>query len=270
MTHFAHKSLLGSGRAELASLVESIGEPPYRAQQLLDAIYRKRVESIERISTLPQPLRGKLAEEGYSISLPSIEKRFVSKDGTVRYLIAFADRQSVETVWMPEGDGGDRRRHRGRRFRAKWSPRMGSRYDLYFEPGGMCRGLPVLPDGFARREEKSDRWGNRWPGIKGALGSKCFSAQDRVNLVFMGMGEPFLNYDNFIKAVRLLVEEVGVPESRMTVSTAGIVPRIHDLGLEPIRPKLAISLNASNDEAAIVADADQPEVDLRQLNRSGA
>jgi len=73
--------------------------------------------------------------------------------------------------------------------------------------------------------------------------------QDRINLVFMGMGEPFLNYDNFIKAVRLLVEGVGIPETRMTVSTAGIVPRIHDLGQEDIRPKLAISLNASNDEA---------------------
>jgi 23S rRNA (adenine2503-C2)-methyltransferase len=72
--------------------------------------------------------------------------------------------------------------------------------------------------------------------------------RDRINLVFMGMGEPFLNYDNFIKAVRLLVEEVGIPESRMTVSTAGIVPRIRDFGLESIRPKLAISLNASNDE----------------------
>src|SRR5205823_1106380 len=72
--------------------------------------------------------------------------------------------------------------------------------------------------------------------------------EDRVNLVFMGMGEPFLNYDNFIKAVRLLVEGVQIPESRMTVSTAGIVPRIHDLGAESIRPKLAISLNAPNDK----------------------
>jgi len=71
--------------------------------------------------------------------------------------------------------------------------------------------------------------------------------QDRLNLVFMGMGEPFLNYDNFMKAVRLLVEEVGVAESRMTVSTAGVVPRIHDFGQESIRPKLAISLNAPND-----------------------
>ena len=72
--------------------------------------------------------------------------------------------------------------------------------------------------------------------------------QERVNLVFMGMGEPFLNYDNFMKAVRLLVEGVGIPESRMTVSTAGIVPRIYDLGAEAVRPKLAISLNASNDD----------------------
>ncbi len=69
----------------------------------------------------------------------------------------------------------------------------------------------------------------------------------RVNLVFMGMGEPFLNYDNFMKSVRLLVEGVGIPESRMTVSTAGIVPRIRDFGREPVRPKLAISLNGSND-----------------------
>ena len=71
--------------------------------------------------------------------------------------------------------------------------------------------------------------------------------QRRINLVFMGMGEPFLNYDNFMKAARLLVEEVGIPEPRMTVSTAGIVPRIEDFAKEPVRPKLAISLNASND-----------------------
>jgi 23S rRNA (adenine2503-C2)-methyltransferase len=71
--------------------------------------------------------------------------------------------------------------------------------------------------------------------------------EDRINLVFMGMGEPFLNYENFIKASRLLVEGVGIAERRMTVSTAGIVPRIHDFGGETIRPKLAISLNASND-----------------------
>jgi 23S rRNA (adenine2503-C2)-methyltransferase len=76
---------------------------------------------------------------------------------------------------------------------------------------------------------------------------KVSPPEDRINLVFMGMGEPFLNYDNFVKASRLLVEGVGIAERRMTVSTAGIVTRIHDFGGETIRPKLAISLNASND-----------------------
>ena len=76
---------------------------------------------------------------------------------------------------------------------------------------------------------------------------KVSPPEDRINLVFMGMGEPFLNYENFMKAARLLVEGVGIAERRMTVSTAGIVPRIRDFGGETIRPKLAISLNASND-----------------------
>jgi 23S rRNA (adenine2503-C2)-methyltransferase len=71
---------------------------------------------------------------------------------------------------------------------------------------------------------------------------------ERINLVFMGQGEPFLNYDAFMRAARLLVEGVGIPESRMTVSTSGIVPRIDDFAAERIRPKLAISLNGSNEE----------------------
>jgi 23S rRNA (adenine2503-C2)-methyltransferase len=72
--------------------------------------------------------------------------------------------------------------------------------------------------------------------------------RDRINLVFMGQGEPFLNYDNFIRAVQLLAEGTGISESRMTVSTSGIVPRIVDFASEPVRPHLAISLNGSNDE----------------------
>ncbi len=249
MTHFAYKSLLGLDRGELASLVESIGEPPYRAQQLLDAIYRKRVESIARISTLPQPLRGKLLNEGYSIRLPSIEKRFVSKDGTVRYLIAFADGQSVETVWMPEGDGGEagdgteagdseqNAPHSWDRATICVSSQVGCAVDCQF-----C--LTALL-GVKRNLTAGEIVGQV---LRVLTDQNVSPPQDRVNLVFMGMGEPFLNYENFMKAVRLQVEEVGIPESRMTVSTAGIVPRIHDFGLETVRPKLAISLNASNDQ----------------------
>src|SRR5271169_3077281 len=100
-------SLLGLDRAELIALVETLGERAYRAKQLLEAVYRQRVESVEEISTLPQELRAQLAEKGITVGLPCIEQRFVSQDGTVRYLIAFPDGQSVETVWMPEGDGGE-------------------------------------------------------------------------------------------------------------------------------------------------------------------
>ena len=85
--------------------------------------------------------------------------------------------------------------------------------------------------------------------------------RDRINLVFMGQGEPFLNYENFMRAVRLLVEGAAIPESRMTVSTSGIVPRIADFGAEPVRPHLAISLNASNDALARTHHADQPQVE---------
>lgn len=101
------ETLLGLDRAECAVLVDEAGEPAYRAQQIMEGVYRQRAESVEEISTLPLPLRRKLSEQGLSIGWPVVEKKFVSQDGTVRYLIAFADGQSIETVWMPSGDGGE-------------------------------------------------------------------------------------------------------------------------------------------------------------------
>jgi 23S rRNA (adenine2503-C2)-methyltransferase len=241
--------LLGADRAEVAALVEKLGQPAYRARQLMEAVYRQRIESIEQISTLPHSLRASLAEDGVSIGLPRIDQRFVSTDGTVRYLIEFADRQSVETVWMPEGDGGEAGDGTEAGDPAKsgsargWdraticvSSQVGCAVDCQF-----C--LTALL-GVKRNLSAGEIVGQVCAVLRE---QKVSPPQDRINLVFMGMGEPFLNYENFIKAVRLLVEEVGIAESRMTVSTAGIVPRIHDFGLEKLRPKLAISLNASND-----------------------
>ncbi|MGC2450421.1 MAG: 23S rRNA (adenine(2503)-C(2))-methyltransferase RlmN [Candidatus Sulfotelmatobacter sp.] len=255
------KLLLGMDFAELASLIESTGEPSYRTQQLLEAIYRQRMESMEEISTIPRQLRFNLAEMGFTIGLPRIENRFLSKDGTVRYLIAFADGQSVETVWMPEGDGGeagdgseageqaeripegtsaDQRNGQGQnsgRSTICVSSQVGCAVDCQF-----C--LTALL-GVKRNLTAGEIVGQVCAVLKDQAVSP---PADRINLVFMGMGEPLLNYDNFVKAARLLVQEVGIAERRMTVSTAGIVPRIHDFGREHIRPKLAISLNASNDE----------------------
>ena len=249
MTHPAHNLLLGLDRGELVSLASSLDEPAYRAQQLLDAIYRKRLESIERVSTFPQALRSKLVGDGYSIGMPTVEKRFVSMDGTVRYLIALTDGQTVETVWMPEGDGGEAGDGTEAGDSAQNGPRGWDRATICVSSqvgcAVDCRFCLTALLGVKRNLTAGEIVGQ----VLSVLTDQNVSPpQDRVNLVFMGMGEPFLNYDNFIKAVRLLVEEVGIAESRMTVSTAGIVPRIHDFGLESIRPKLAISLNASNDE----------------------
>ncbi|HET9307089.1 MAG TPA: 23S rRNA (adenine(2503)-C(2))-methyltransferase RlmN [Candidatus Sulfotelmatobacter sp.] len=243
-------TLLGMDRVELVSLVDTMGEPSYRTSQVLDAVYRQRVDGIEEISTLPQKLREKLAAEGVSVGLPKIEKRFVSQDGTVRYLIAFADGQSVETVWMPEGDGGEAGdgseagdvEEAGRRGRARATICVSSQVGCAVG----CQFCLTALLGVKRNLSAGEIVGQVCAVLKD---QKVSPPQDRINLVFMGMGEPFLNYDNFIKAVLLLVEEVGVAESRMTVSTAGIVPRIHDFGREKIRPKLAISLNASEEES---------------------
>jgi 23S rRNA (adenine2503-C2)-methyltransferase len=243
------KSLLGLDKPEIQTLMTTCGEPAYRAQQVLDAVYRQRLDAIERISTLPEQLRSSFVEKGISVGLPQIQQTFVSSDGTVRYLIGFADAQTVETVWMPEGDGGEmdevadvresssHNGHEWDRATICISSQVGCAVDCQF-----C--LTALL-GVKRNLTAGEIVGQ----VLAVLNDQKVSPQhDRINLVFMGMGEPFLNYDNFIKAVRLLVQEVGLAESRMTVSTAGIVPRIVDFGKEEVRPRLAISLNASNDD----------------------
>lgn len=243
------KSLLGLDLAELFSLVEELGQPAYRAQQIFDSIYRQHVPSIDQISTLPSQFRRQLTDRGLSIGFPQIARRFTSGDGTVRYLVACGDEQTVETVWMPEGDGGesgdgsdagadhDPSTQSWDRATICVSSQVGCAVDCQF-----C--LTALI-GVKRNLTAGEIVGQICAVLRD---QQVALARDRINLVFMGMGEPFLNYDNCMKAIRLLVEGVGIPESRMTLSTAGIVPRIYDFANEPMRPKLAISLNASNDE----------------------
>jgi 23S rRNA (adenine2503-C2)-methyltransferase len=250
MNEARQSALLGMNLEELTFLAEEFAQPAYRASQLFEAIYRQRVGSAMEISTLPLDFRSELGAKELSIGLPRIEKKFVSSDGTVRYLMAFPDGQSVETVWMPEGDDGEagdgseagaltsKTAGRGwNRATICVSSQVGCAVDCQF-----C--LTALL-GVKRNLTAGEIVGQ----VCAVLNEQGISPpQERVNLVFMGMGEPFLNYDNFIKAVRLLVEGCGIPQTRMTVSTAVIVPRIYDLGAETVRPKLAISLNAPNDE----------------------
>ena len=235
--------LLGLDFQELTSLVQKHGQPEYRARQLFEAIYPQRIPSLDSVFTLPGQFRSVLKEEGLEIRQPRVEQRFESMDGTIRYLMAMEDGQSVETVWIPEGDGGesgdgsDAGDQDWDRATICVSSQVGCAVNCQF-----C--LTALL-GVKRNLTAGEIVGQ----IVAVLNDRQVDLErQRVNIVFMGMGEPFLNYGNFMKAVRLLVEGVGFPESRMTVSTSGIVPRIYDFGAEPFRPKLAISLNASNDE----------------------
>ena len=243
------RNLLGLDLQELTALVEEAHQPAYRARQIFHALYVERVLSLDQASSLSKEFRSMLASSGVSVEVPSIQKKFISVDGTVRYLIELSDAETVETVWMPEGDEGEsgdgseageevEKRVRGwRRSTICVSSQVGCAVNCQF-----C--LTALL-GVKRNLSAGEIVGQVIAVLRD---QNVTPPNDRVNLVFMGMGEPFLNFENFIKAVRLLVKGVGVPESRMTVSTAGIVPRLYDLGAEPVRPKLAISLNAPNDE----------------------
>jgi 23S rRNA (adenine2503-C2)-methyltransferase len=244
MNSQSHKSLFGLDAQELTELVESSGQPSYRGRQLFQALYRERVSSAEQITTLPKEFRASLSEQGFSLGLPAIDAQFSSSDGTIRYLVRLQDGETVETVWMPEGDDGEAGDGSESEAGQSWrraticvSSQVGCAVNCQF-----C--LTALL-GIKRNLTAGEIAGQ----VVAVLQERGVSPPlERVNLVFMGMGEPLLNYENFIKAVRLLVEGVGIPESRMTVSTAGIVPRIYDLGEEPIRPKLAISLTGTNDD----------------------
>ena len=244
MAENKNSELLGLTFQELSALLTTLGEPAYRARQLWNGLYRERRQSLDQLTTLPITLRERLISEGWSIGFPKIQKRFTSSDGTIRYLVEFADGQTVETVWMPEGDGGEEgdgsedAAQSYNRATICVSSQVGCAVDCHF-----CMTALL---GLLRNLSAGEIVGQ----IAAVLNDqKVNVASQRINLVFMGQGEPFLNFDNFVKAVSLLVEAVGIPESRMTVSTSGIVPRIAEFGELPIRPKLAISLNASNDHS---------------------
>jgi 23S rRNA (adenine2503-C2)-methyltransferase len=224
-----------------------MGEPSYRAQQVFHGLYSDRSASTDEISTLPKEFRSRLRSERFVIGLPEVSRKFAAQDGTVRYLMKLMDGETVETVWMPEGDGGE----------AGDGSEAGSASNgQCWDRGTICVSSQV---GCAVNCQfcLTAQLGVRRNLTAGEIAGQVITVlrdqdtsppQQRVNLVFMGMGEPFLNFENFTKAVRLLADGVGIPESRMTVSTAGIVPRIYDLGEERVRPKLAISLNAPNDD----------------------
>jgi len=248
----SRKQLFGLGREALAALMAQFGEPAWRGRQISKAIYVQRVTCLSGITTLSKSLRERLEVEGWEIGRPAIAQVFQSADGTERYLVQgqSQDSQTVESVWMPEGDDGDTDDSTGTDEREETGKRWNRATICVSSQVGCavnCQFCLTAKLGLQRNLSAGE--------IAGQVIS-IFERQgvevgrNRVNLVFMGMGEPFLNYDSFMAAVRLLVQEAGLSPQRMTVSTSGIVPGIERFAQEPpeLRPKLAISLNAPNNQ----------------------
>ena len=248
------KPLFGLDREALKKHMVDLGEPSWRGKQVAEALYRQRIEALDGITTLGKQLRGKLAESGWEVGRPAIRQVFKSVDGTERYLVECgrgdtASAQTVETVWMPEGDdgeAGDGSDSSAPELAGKAWNRATICVSSQVGCAVNCQYCLTAKLGLQRNLTAGEIAGQ----VVSVLARQGVEVgKERVNLVFMGMGEPFLNYDNFIGAVRLLVREVGLSPQRMTVSTSGIAPGIERFAQEPVevRPKLAISLNAPND-----------------------
>jgi 23S rRNA (adenine2503-C2)-methyltransferase len=222
--------LLGLTQAELTAFMVAIGEKPYRALQVYASIYHRRVTAFDAMTELPKTLR-RILNENAVITQTSIESVFTASDGTRRFLFKLADDQEVESVFMPE-------EHRDT---ICISSQVGCPLACDFcmtGVFGLKRNMTVGEIVSQIIIVLNDVYGEGNPLPHG------------TNVVMMGMGEPFLNYENVMQAVRLFADGDGlnIAPRRVTVSTAGIVPRIYDFGKETIRPQLAISLTAATDE----------------------
>jgi 23S rRNA (adenine2503-C2)-methyltransferase len=236
------RELLGLSLPELRAAVRALDEPDYRAAQLYHALYAERRFDVRAMSNLPTALRERLAAEA-SVTLPRAVRRYASADGSVRYLFALtsgpvggarADAHgaprpvSVETVFMPEED----------RQTLCISTQAGCAVGC-----GFCLTATL---GLLRNLTAGEIVGQ----VLAVLAEQHAALKPQTNVVLMGQGEPLLNYDAVMAALRILLdpEGVGLSPRHVTLSTSGIVPGIERLAAEPVRPKLAVSLNASNDE----------------------
>src|SRR3984893_12316171 len=229
--------LLGKTKNELRDLCVSLGEPAYRGGQIYHALYAERKSSVREMSNLPAALRERLASEA-TITLPTVRQTYASQDGSVRYLFGLRDsgadakRKSgpaaVEAVFMPSTG----------RQTICISTQAGCAVDCQFcltAQLGLIRNLTPA-DILAQLLVPHDQYKSQ--------------LAPQTNHVLMGQGEPLLNLDAVMAAVRIILdpEAIALSPKHVTLSTSGIVPGIERLAQEKIRPKLAISLNASNDE----------------------
>src|SRR5437773_6212142 len=221
------KSLLLS---ELQEKLREFAEPSYRAGQIMNWLYEKRASGFEEISDLPQALRARLAEH-FSVSKLHVVRVLGSHDTTLKFLFRLSDGNLIESVLIPAspalyGQKSDRRT-------ACVSTQVGCAYGCKFCASGL--------DGFSRNLSANEI-------VDQIIAIE--SGQKIDNIVFMGMGEPLANFDNVMRAIRILNASwgLGIGARHITISTSGLVPQIRKLADERLQIRLAISLHGATDE----------------------
>jgi 23S rRNA (adenine2503-C2)-methyltransferase len=222
--------LTGFSRAELVEFFSELGEARYRADQVFRGLHSRRLQSFEEITDLPKALREKLSETA-TASVLKVESKYVSTDGTRRFLMKTHDGFPVEAVYIPTEN----------RDTICFSSQSGCPLKCDFcltAKLGLLRNLTV---------------GEIVEQIVTVLNDVYGVGEETphgTNLVAMGAGEPFLNFENLINAIDIMSDEDGlfIVPGRVTVSTAGIVPKIYEFAKFERRPNLAISLSAPSDE----------------------
>jgi 23S rRNA (adenine2503-C2)-methyltransferase len=217
-------NLFGMERAALEALAQGLGEPAFRGRQLYVWLHQKRARTFAAMTSLSQPLRARLAES-HVVRWPEVSERQRSSDGTVKYLFRLDDGATIESVFIPEE----------RRRTICISTQAGCPLKCAFCLTGIA--------GYKRNLRAWEILGQ-----VATIVEEAPSQRFGWNVVVMGMGEPLLNYEATVSALRVLMdpEAFGVAPKKLTLSTVGILPALEKLMTEPVRPNLAISLHASN------------------------
>ncbi len=256
--HTTTMEFLGQSKEELKEFCSALGEPAYRGGQIYHALYAERKFDVARMTNLPTALRERLSKEA-TITLPEVKQRFVSADGSVRYLFGLESagkEKELNTEGAEDTEHAESsRRAELPRFRkpasveAVFMPSEGRQTICISTQAGCavdCQFCLTAQLGLIRNLTA----GEILAQVLLPLEENKAQLAPQTNIVLMGQGEPLLNYEPVIAAVRILLDPggMGISPKHVTLSTSGIVPGIERLGQEKVRPKLAISLNASNDE----------------------
>jgi 23S rRNA (adenine2503-C2)-methyltransferase len=243
--------LLGKSKDELRAMCVALGESAYRGGQIYHALYAERKSALAEMTNLPAELRERLAKEA-TITLPVVKQRFESTDGSVRYLFSLGgeEKERVYTEVTENTEGTEKRKPlRSASVEAVFMPSEGRQTICVSTQAGCavdCQFCMTAQLGLIRNLTA----GEILAQVLLPLEEHKERLAPRTNIVLMGQGEPLLNYDAVMAALRILLDNtgMGIAPRHATLSTSGIVPGIERLAGETLRPKLAISLNASCDE----------------------